>query len=100
MERKYRYWQYSARRPTKYLIIGSIAFLVSTLWLIDYTLAEMSPDNREAIAQNITRAGIDVNSFPIGVAVNPNTNMIYITNAASNTVSVVNGQNDMILIEV
>ena len=80
----------------KYLIIGSITFLVSIVCLIGDAFADTSSAGREGISQNILGAGIDVNSFPIGVAVNPVTNMIYITNAASNTVSVINGVNDKI----
>jgi YVTN family beta-propeller protein len=39
-------------------------------------------------------AGIIVSTFPVGIAVNPNTNMIYVTNEFSNTLSVINGRTD------
>jgi YVTN family beta-propeller protein len=69
--------------------------LVLTAYLIGTALAYTS-DCQGRSPRNIIKAGIDVNNFPIGVAVNPITNMIYITNAASNTVSVINGENDKI----
>ncbi|WP_144502512.1 YncE family protein [Bacillus thuringiensis] len=38
---------------------------------------------------NLVFATIPVGSYPIEVAVNPNTNLIYATNTGSNTVSVI-----------
>jgi YVTN family beta-propeller protein len=44
----------------------------------------------------VTNAGIAVNTFPVGVAVNPSTNIIYVTNEYSNTLSVINADNDKV----
>ena len=45
----------------------------------------------------IIDAGIHVNNFPVGVSVNPLTNKIYVTNEFSNTVSVIDGDTDVVL---
>lgn len=83
---------------SKFLLIESIMllFLFLTAYLIGTALADTSSDCQVRSPHDITKAGIDVNNFPIGVAVNPITNMIYVTNAASNTVSVINGENDKV----
>jgi YVTN family beta-propeller protein len=48
-------------------------------------------------SQPLTRkTGIAVNSFPVGIAVNPVTNMIYVSNEFSNTLSVINGNQDLL----
>jgi YVTN family beta-propeller protein len=44
--------------------------------------------------QPITKGGIHVDNFPVGIAVNPVTNKIYVTNQYSNTVSVIDGDKD------
>jgi YVTN family beta-propeller protein len=41
-------------------------------------------------------SGIRVNSYPIGVAVNPSTNKIYVANDFSNTVSIIDGSTDKV----
>jgi YVTN family beta-propeller protein len=41
-------------------------------------------------------SGIRVNSYPIGVAVNPLTNKIYVANELSNTVSMIDGSTDKV----
>src|SRR4051812_49335374 len=83
---------------SNYLLEGLIMslLLVLTAYLIGTASAASSSICKVPSSQIITNAGIDVNSFPIGVAVNSITNMIYITNAASNTVSVINGETDKI----
>jgi YVTN family beta-propeller protein len=42
-------------------------------------------------AGTVGRPGVAVDSYPIGVAVNPVTKNVYVTNEFSNTVSVING---------
>jgi YVTN family beta-propeller protein len=42
-------------------------------------------------------ADISVGNTPVAVAVNPNTNMIYVTNADDNTVSVIDGKTNNIV---
>jgi YVTN family beta-propeller protein len=44
-----------------------------------------------------THTGFKVGDGPIGIAVNPNTNTVYVANSLSNTVSVISGSNDKIL---
>lgn len=41
-------------------------------------------------------SGIDVNTFPIGIAVNPSTNKVYVVNEYSNTVSVIDTNTDTV----
>jgi YVTN family beta-propeller protein len=41
-------------------------------------------------------SGIDVNTFPIGIAVNPSTNKVYVVNEFSNTVSVIDTKTDTV----
>ena len=86
------------KSDSEYLLGGLIILLfpILTNYYIDTTLAVTSPDCQRGSSQPIIKAGIDVNNFPIGIAVNSFTNMIYITNAASNTVSVINGETDSI----
>jgi YVTN family beta-propeller protein len=43
-----------------------------------------------------TNSGIDVNTFPIGIAVNPSTNKVYVVNEYSNTVSVIDTDTDTV----
>jgi YVTN family beta-propeller protein len=41
-------------------------------------------------------SGIRVSSYPIGVAVNPSTNKIYVANELSNTISIIDGSTDKV----
>jgi YVTN family beta-propeller protein len=41
-------------------------------------------------------SGIDVNTFPIGIAVNPSTSKVYVVNEFSNTVSVIDTNTDTV----
>jgi YVTN family beta-propeller protein len=41
-----------------------------------------------------SNSGIEVNTFPVGIAVNPNTNKVYVANEYSNTVSVIDTKTD------
>src|ERR671918_884204 len=43
-----------------------------------------------------TNSGIDVNTFPIGIAVNPSTNKVYVVNEYSNSVSVIDTDTDTV----
>ena len=42
----------------------------------------------------VGRFGIAANNFPVGIAVNPITNKIYVTNPLSNRLSIINGNTD------
>jgi YVTN family beta-propeller protein len=44
----------------------------------------------------LSESGIDVNTFPVGIAVNPNTNKLYVANQYSNTVSVIDTETDKV----
>jgi YVTN family beta-propeller protein len=45
---------------------------------------------------SLSTSGIDVNTFPVGVAVNPNTKKVYVANEYSNTVSVLDTETDKV----
>jgi YVTN family beta-propeller protein len=61
-------------------------------------------DNASANASSFTspsppslyNSGIDVNTFPVGIAVNPNTKKVYVANEYSNTVSVLDTETDKV----
>jgi YVTN family beta-propeller protein len=44
----------------------------------------------------LSNSGIDVNTFPVGIAVNPNTKKVYVANEYSNTVSVLDTETDKV----
>ena len=45
---------------------------------------------------SFSNSGIEVNTFPVGIAVNPNTKKVYVANEYSNTVSVLDTETDKI----
>ena len=45
----------------------------------------------------LSKSGIDVNTFPVGIAVNPNTKKVYVANEYSNTVSVIDTDTDKVV---
>src|SRR5687767_9347997 len=89
----------SGKSSINYLIL---AIMIIVLLLLIYSSNNIgfasnfsSISKLSQINQNpITNAGIQVDNFPVGIAVNPYTNKIYVTNEYSNTVSVINGDND------
>ena len=48
------------------------------------------------IPRDLPNSGIDVNTFPVGIAVNPNTGKVYVANEFSNTVSVIETETDKV----
>ncbi|HEX5978663.1 MAG TPA: hypothetical protein VFY68_15380, partial [Nitrososphaeraceae archaeon] len=48
------------------------------------------------IPRDLPNSGIDVNTFPVGIAVNPNTGKVYVANEFSNTVSVIDAETDKV----
>jgi YVTN family beta-propeller protein len=44
----------------------------------------------------LSNSGIDVNTFPVGIAVNPNTKKVYVANEFSNTISVIDTETDKV----
>src|SRR5215216_2087361 len=45
---------------------------------------------------SLSNSGIDVNTFPVGIAVNPNMKKVYVANEYSNTVSVLDTETDKV----
>ena len=61
------------------------------------TVAKERGANDYSNLRNIhINSGIIVDSYPIGVAVNPSTNKIYVANDFSNTVSIIDGSTDKV----
>ena len=81
------------------LIISSLFFYYSSHIQNNDVLAQTN-----SLASNDTNindggdgdSGIDVNTFPIGIAVNPSTNKVYVVNEFSNTVSVIDTNTDAV----
>ncbi len=44
----------------------------------------------------LSNSGVDVNTFPVGIAVNPNMKKVYVANEYSNTVSVLDTETDKV----
>ena len=61
--------------------------------------AEGTASNKQSSTQQLgnTVATVSVGEGPIGIAVNPNTNMIYVVNQISNTASVIDGKTNGIV---
>jgi YVTN family beta-propeller protein len=73
----------------------SLACIQNELALANNSGVLSSPS--EQLSRSLTRkTGIGTDSFPVGIAINELTNMIYVANEMSNTVSVINGINDNI----
>ena len=69
----------------------SKALLISSIIIATSLLAAVPPFIPRATAAESVVATISVSSGPEGVAVNPNTNRVYVANQNSNTVSVIDG---------
>jgi YVTN family beta-propeller protein len=68
-----------------------LLFLIFTLNLV-ITLTEFSFSN---VAGQVF--DIRMRDQPFSIAVNPNTNKVYVTNSGSNTVSVIDGTNNKVI---
>jgi YVTN family beta-propeller protein len=68
----------------------------NTLFLQDIQIIKKMIDSFEFSQKSKPRidTGFKVGNFPKGVAVNEITNMVYVANTDSNTISVINGSND------
>ena len=89
---------------TAVLVLVVLLLMISSLFL--YYTSHLQ--NKSVLAQanklaskfanggSDTESGIDVNTFPIGIAVNPSTNKVYVVNEYSNTVSVIDTNTDTI----
>ena len=53
-------------------------------------------NNNNGNRNGVTTSGIQVDSYPVGIAVNPITNKIYVANEFSNTVSIIDESTDKI----
>jgi YVTN family beta-propeller protein len=81
------------------LMISSLSFYYSTHLRNNAVLAQTNTpaSNYTNINGGSDRdTGIDVNTFPIGIAVNPSTNKVYAVNEYSNTVSVIDTKTDTV----
>src|SRR5919206_160513 len=61
--------------------------------------AEGTASNKQSSTQQLgnTVATVSVGEGPIGIAVNPNTNMIFVVNQISNTTSVIDGKTNAVI---
>jgi YVTN family beta-propeller protein len=89
-------------------VLVLVVLLLLTSSLLFYYLSHVQ--NNAVFAQTNTLAsnntnnnggsdrdsGIDVNTFPIGIAVNPSTSKVYVVNEYSNTVSVIDTNTDTV----
>jgi YVTN family beta-propeller protein len=90
--------------PKKILLltIGVLAVLAIQFYSTsDEKLFTVYADNTSSYLSNydnnnVIDSGIRVDSYPVGIAVNPTTNKIYVANEFSNTVSIVDGSTDKI----
>jgi YVTN family beta-propeller protein len=55
----------------------------------EYGLSEQSSSSSSRTTAESPRSGIGVDTYPIGISLNPSTKKIYVANEFSNTVSVV-----------
>ena len=62
-------------------------------------MAEATASNKQSSTQQLgnTVATVSVGEAPIGIAVNPNTKMIYVVNQISNTASVIDGKTNAVI---
>jgi YVTN family beta-propeller protein len=80
-------------------MISSLLFYYSSHLQNNDVLAQTNTlaSNNTTIKGGTDReSGIDVNTFPIGIAVNPSTNKVYVVNEYSNTVSVIDTNTDTV----
>jgi YVTN family beta-propeller protein len=75
--------------------ISQFSSSIITLYAETVAKEHGTNDNTNLGVININ-SGIRVNSYPIGVAVNPSTNKIYVANEFSNTVSIIDGSTDKV----
>ncbi|HET6799832.1 MAG TPA: beta-propeller fold lactonase family protein [Nitrososphaeraceae archaeon] len=79
------------------LMISSLFFYYTSHLQNHAVLAQANTlASNDANGGSDTESGIDVNTFPIGIAVNPSTNKVYVVNEYSNTVSVIDTNTDTI----
>jgi YVTN family beta-propeller protein len=62
----------------------------------DPVFAQTNTNNTNNNGGSDGDSGIDVNTFPIGIAVNPSTSKVYVVNEYSNTVSVIDTNSDTV----
>jgi len=85
------------------VLVLVVLLLILTLSALFYYSSYL--DSNTVIAQtntlasnnsSLSNSGIDVNTFPVGIAVNPSTNKVYVVNEYSNTVSVIDTRTDKV----
>jgi YVTN family beta-propeller protein len=65
----------------------------------DLTTSNITNPYLDSIASSYL-PGIIVGETPVGVTINPNNNMIYVTNNGENTVSVINGRTNNVITDI
>ena len=83
------------RRRYTLLLIILAGIILTSLALIN-TIGSDSSKNQLKDNHFISNT-ISVGSFPVGISVNPSTNVIYVTNNQSGTVSVIDGETNSII---
>lgn len=81
------------------LMMSSLLFYYSSHLQNSDVVAQtntLASNNTNINGGNDRDTGIDVNTFPIGIAVNPSTNKVYVVNEYSNTVSVIDTNTDTV----
>ena len=81
------------------LLISSLLFYYSSHLQNSDVLAQtntLASNDTNNYGSSDSDSGIDVNTFPIGVAVNPSTKKVYVVNEFSNTVSVIDTNTDTV----
>lgn len=81
------------------LAIGQQRIAIAYLKPAAEEIAEAPASNKQSSAQQLGNivATVSVGDAPIGIAVNPNTNMIYVFNQLSNTASVIDGKTNAVI---
>jgi YVTN family beta-propeller protein len=78
------------------LLTSSLLFYYSSHIQNNPVFAQTNKNNTNSNGDSDGDSGIDVNTFPIGVAVNPSTSKVYVVNEYSNTVSVIDTNTDTV----
>jgi YVTN family beta-propeller protein len=75
-----------------------IVFIILLIFQIPISLGyqQQIEENKKVISDNLGKSFLPVGSYPIGIGVNTVTNKIYIANQFSNSISVIDGNTDII----
>ena len=79
-------------------IIIIVSIVIPSLILI--STVGLNADRNDFPASHFSLETITVGSFPIGISINPITNIVYVANNHSDTVSVIDGKTNLIKDEI